>query len=346
MKMQIAPYNNPKRHLAVFAGLATATALALTGCSSSGQPASGGSSAGSSTARVAFLGTKSASFQNAIYKGLTSVNGIQADFIEVGFDVNKQSQAVDDAVASGKYQGIIMEPNSPTGLIPATTRAIAKGIQVINVEASLGADIKSNAVQIPGQAASIVEPFDKLGSLQTKLALKACKDNGVAVCNIARIGGLPQFGTEQIFTDSTTSETANAGASAKLVGNIYAGGYAAGDGLKAAQDLLSSHPEVNVIMSADPLLKGIAQAVTSSGKKVQIIGIGGSSYGMAQVKAGKWYGDVAFFPEYAGKLSGETMLKHLADPSLKGEELSPSQPGVGPDFTKETADSFAGQYDG
>jgi ABC-type sugar transport system substrate-binding protein len=92
-------------------------------------------------------------------------------------------------------------------------------------------------------------------------------------------------------------------------------------------------------------MQGVEQAVASSGLDVAMIGLAGTNYALDQVRAGKWYGDVALFPITAGQLAGEAMLRHVADPTLAGETISPLLKGVGPMFTKDNIDTYDGQYD-
>jgi ribose transport system substrate-binding protein len=178
-----------------------------------------------------------------------------------------------------------------------------------------------------------------------ELALQACKAAGESPCTIARIGGLPQFATEQLLTKGSQDTIAAAGSAAKLVSTVYAGGYTANDGLKAAQDLLTAHPDLDVILGPDPLLKGIEQAVGKSGKHVQLVGLAGTKYGMTAVADGRYFGEVVFFPKYLGEQAGKTILKHVADPSLKGEAPPAARPDVPLVYTKANIDRFAGEYD-
>ncbi|MFE2218240.1 sugar ABC transporter substrate-binding protein [Streptomyces canus] len=321
-------------------------AVTLTACGSTDATGTSGGKNGAEPVQIAFIGSKMVDYQNAIFRGMSSVDGVKVTFIESGFDPNKQSQAMDNAVASGRYKGIVLVPNSATGLIPAAQRAIAAGIQVVNVSTTLGPDEQSNKVQLKGQAASIVEQFEPYAEDMAKLALRACAEARQSPCTIARIGGLPQYAVEGSLTKGVAKVVAEAGSDAKVVATTFAGGYGPTEGLKAGQDLLASHPKVNVVLASTQAMQGVEQAVTEAGldfHQVHLIGLGGNKFGMKSVAAGRRYGEVAFFPSYVGKTAAETLLKHIADPDLKGETLSAADPHLPLVYTKKNADQFKGQ---
>ena len=241
------------RPTAALAATGTLAAM-LTACGSSGS-----SSAGSASGEynVAYIGSKTVSFQNAVFQGLSSVPGVKATFIEVGFDVSKQSQAIQNAVASGKYKGIVVLPNSATGLIAAVNQAVRAGIQVYNVDSPIGTDPYSTKVQIKGQAGAVVADGTHDGEELGKLAVQACQAKKVSPCEVARIGGLPQFAIETELQNGVASALKAAGSKYRMLRTIYGGGYDANSGVKAAQDLLASQPGVDVVIATDPVMKGV-----------------------------------------------------------------------------------------
>ena len=194
--------NNPpgrKRRARLVTAIAVAATIALTGCATAGGNTDANPSTATEKVRVAYVGSKSSTFEQAAVDGLSSVDGITVDFFEVGYDENKQQQAIDDAIVSGKYQGIITVPRTATGVIPAAERAIEAGLQFVSFAAVLGADDELLEVQIPGQAAAITPDNNAIGELQWEMALQYCDEEGIEVCNIARVGAVPANGPERIF---------------------------------------------------------------------------------------------------------------------------------------------------
>lgn len=346
MMMQIESYRGRKRLLPIIVALAATTAMALGGCASTSGNAAAGSASDGGNIRVAYIGSKATTFAQAIFKGLESVHGITADFIEVGFDEAKQAQAVDDAVASGKYKAIVAIPSSSTSLIPSVKRAIAAGVQFVNVEGQLGPDPKSVKSQLPGQTASIVTDYRAQGTLMFEAGLKYCQEKGIKVCNMVRVDGLPQYAVADLFAEADKAAAKAAGDTANVYPTVFAGGYDAAVGLKAGQDLLTAHPDVNVIFGPQPSMEGVMQAAANVGKDKTIgfVTENANAAGIKSVKDGTSYATIALFPKTAGELAGKAILRHIADPSLKGETINPVPDGVDLVITKDNVDSFTVQF--
>ena len=70
------------------------------------------------------------------------------------FDANNSPQTqysqLQDAITSGQYNGIIVQPIFGTGLIGLVKQAISKGIKVVNLDQILGPDLSTDKPQVPG----------------------------------------------------------------------------------------------------------------------------------------------------------------------------------------------------
>jgi ABC-type sugar transport system substrate-binding protein len=320
------------------------SAPTASGSAASASGSAAASSGSSATYNIAYIGTKTVTFQDATFAGLQSVPGVKATFIEVGFDVTKQAEAIQNAVASGKYKGIVLDPDSATGVVAAVNQAIKAGIQVYNVDSPMGPDPYSLKPQIKGQAGAVVGDYTLFGKSAAQLAIQAC--NAVKAsppCEIARIGGLPQFAVETEQQNGSSAVIKAAGSNYQMLPTIYAGGYDANSGLKAAQNLLAAHPGVKVIFASDPVIKGVQQVV--KGKGIQLIGIAGTQYAYQQVANGGYYGEVASFPVYEGMVAGESIVKHIQNPNLPADNPSAVEPGLPLAATKANLGSFRGQYE-
>jgi ABC-type sugar transport system substrate-binding protein len=335
----------PIRAFLTITAIAATTAIAISGCASASGGATPTASSGGDEIRVLYIGSKLTTFENSIFEGLDSVDGITADFVDHSYDEVKATQAVDDAIVSGKYDAIVTIPITPTALIPSAQRAIEAGIQFVNVASAFGSDPLSTEVQLEGQTASIVDDYSEYGQVQWDMALQYCEEQGIEQCNIARVGGLPQYPSETLFAAAEEAGAKAAGDKANRFDTVYAGGYDSALGLTAGQDLITAHPDVNVILSQDPMMKGVQQAVAESGKTIGLVSQGGTSFGADQVRAGTWYGIVPAFPRTTGMLAGEAIVRHAADPSLKGETLSPVPEGADLAITNKNIDSFEAEYE-
>jgi ribose transport system substrate-binding protein len=130
----------------------------------------------------------------------------------------------------------------------------------------------------------------------------------------------------------------------KLVASVE-GGYTKESGLKAAQNVLQSHPEVDVLIGSSQAIAGAEQAVKDAKLtgKVKLIGNGGSRNAVTAVKEGRWFACYAFAEKSAGAKAAE-----LAIASARGEKV-PSSFDVRqfqePKGTKDSLGSFEGEYD-
>jgi ribose transport system substrate-binding protein len=271
------------------------------------------------------------------------VPGVKATFIEVGFDVTKQAQAIQNAVATRKYRGIVVDPNSATGLIAAVNQAIKAGVWIYNVDSPMGPDPYSTKPQLSGQAGAVVADYTQIGKTAGQLAVQGCQAKKVSPCQIARVGGLPQFAVETEQQNGASTAIKAAGSQYQMLPTVYAGGYDANSGVKAAQDLVAAHPDVDVIFASDPVLKGVQQVV--KGKGIQLIGIAGTHYAFQQVVNGTYFGEVASFPVYEGKVAGESIVKHIKNSSAAPDNPSAIAPGLPFATTQANLGTFRGQYE-
>jgi ribose transport system substrate-binding protein len=98
-------------------------------------------------------------------------------------------------------------------------------------------------------------------------------------------------------------------------------------GLSAAQNMLTAHPNLNVIVGAD---QGIEGAQRVAGKSVILIGYGGSAAALSGVASGAWYGDVVQLPASEGRDAVNDLVKAVrTGATFPGVELSLSLPDGG-----------------
>ena len=115
-------------------------------------------------------------------------------------------------------------------------------------------------------------------------------------------------------------------------------------GLKAAQNMLQAHSDLNLIVGSDQGIEGAVQALGK--KKVILVGYGGSAAGIQGVAAGTWYGDVAQLPASEGRLATQAAIKAVRTGAKTGGQNPvadlPNQ-GV---VTKDNADQFTAEWPG
>ena len=93
-------------------------------------------------------------------EAVASANGINITEFDAQFDPAKQTAQLQDAIASGKYDGIVVCAIYGVGLIPDIEAAIAAGIEIVVLNQVVGPDLTTSDPQVDGIAASVLAaPF-------------------------------------------------------------------------------------------------------------------------------------------------------------------------------------------
>ena len=189
--------------------------------------------------------------------------GVNLSFVsaKVNGDIEGQIAVVETELVKSP-DAIILVPMNGTALIPKVMEANSLGIPVIT------ADTRVN--DGPGK----VETFVGLDE-QTSFA-------GMAEWVVEQMGGKGKVAILEGFRGSSTAELRlngmmdvfNAHEGIKVVASIAAD-WDREKGLKAAEDILQSHPDIGAILgSNDGMALGAVQAVKSAGKLDQVLVVG------------------------------------------------------------------------
>ena len=182
--------SRPRSLLRSLALAATAAvALALAACSSSG-PASTSSSS-SSSAKPLSIAYLSFAVENSYDAPmLAAAQAVAADdhaTLKV-FDANNNPQTqyaqLQDAINSGQYQGIIVQPIFGSGLTGLVNQAIGKGIKVVNMDQILGPNLSTDKPQVAGLSANVTFVPTEIGTKLGNLVVQACKANNLNPCKV------------------------------------------------------------------------------------------------------------------------------------------------------------------
>jgi ribose transport system substrate-binding protein len=87
---------------------------------------------------------------------VADANGIKITEFDAQFDPAKQTAQMQDAIASGKYKGIILVALTGAGAIPDVQAALDAGIQVVGLNQVIGEDLTTSDPQVEGMAASVM----------------------------------------------------------------------------------------------------------------------------------------------------------------------------------------------
>jgi ribose transport system substrate-binding protein len=302
------------------AAFATAAVLAgAAGCggdNGGGGSSSGGNSQNSKVKKVAFFGFASAnSFAQATWAGVQQAakkNGAEAKFFDPNFDAQKQVSQIQDALTTQQYQVFVVQANDGNAVVPAVKQAISQGVTVVGEFTPVG----SNYATIQPQVNKLIfvgeAPVDN-GHKLGQLGIQACK--GLDPCNVAYLQGFKALPLDNART-AAVMQTLKTASNVKVVASPE-GGYTQASGLKAAQDVLSAHANVNVIIGSSQAIEGTQQAVKTAGKlpsgpsqltqpsTIKLIGNGGGCQAIKAVKAGQWFAAYVIPERSAGEKATE-----------------------------------------
>lgn len=324
------------------AGLAAA--LTLAGCSSASQPGSakststsrttsapsstsasssgtattaasgGGGSTSGKTLQIAYLSFAVTNSYDApmlaAAKKAAAAGNAKLTVFDAKNSPSTQHNQFQDVISSGKYQGVITQPIVSTTLIDLTKQAIAKGIKVVNIDQILGTSLSTANPQVPGLSANVTFVPTEMGTKLGDLTVKACASKHLNPCKVAYLYDVKASSLDGAIHGAFTKATAGSPVKVVAEGQSF---FTPTGGLKAVQNILTAHPDINAIAGSDQGIEGAVQAIKSAGDtgKVLLIGYGGSAAGLQGVKAGTWYGTVMQDPAAEGRIGVQDLIKAL-----------------------------------
>jgi ribose transport system substrate-binding protein len=258
-----------------------------------------------------------------------------------------QTRQLQDAVAAGKYDGIITQPVYGGGLVEGVKAALAAGVAVANIDQILGTDFTTANNQVDGLAANVVFIPSVMGKKFADLAIKSCTARNLNPCDVGYIWSVKAAGLDIALRAAYDAEIASH-PEIKIVWDSGESFYTTPGGLKAAQDMLTAQPNVDVIIAADQAITGALQAVTDANVKgkVDLIGYGAGAVAIQGIAAGDRYATVAQLPATEGRLGVEQLVKFLRT-GVKTPGMDPlaSMPDDGI-ITKDNAGKFTAEWPG
>lgn len=261
------------------------------------------------------------------------------------FKPEEQTKQLQDAIASQKYDGIVITSISGEGIIPDLQDAIEQGIKVAVLNQVVGPKLDTPDPQVDGVSVSVLAPPLRSGERLGKLTLLACE--GIDPCRVAYlygIKGIPLDNALKQGFDSVIKENP----AIKVVAEGEGKYLGPDEGAKATQTILAATPEFEVLIGSDQSVQGAQQALEDAGKldQVKLIGLGGSEAAIAAIRDGKWFGGVFGAPFDEGKIAIEALIAAIRN----GEDTGGVDPLTRlPDeglVTKDNVDKFESQWAG
>jgi ribose transport system substrate-binding protein len=247
---------------------------------------------------------------------------VKLTVFDAQFTTNKQVNQLRDALVSKRYQAWFVGPNDGGPLTPTIKQAIKQGVKVGCSLVPCGPDIRDVHVQIPGQTIFTGVGFFPNGQLLGKLVVQGCK--GVDPCKVAWLPGLPTLPLEKARTDGLFS-IVKAHKNIDVV-TTAAGGYLAAPALKATQDILQGHPDLNVIVSSgDQMIAGAVKAAQAAGKsgKIKMYGNGCTFEAKELIVEGKQTGCTVYLPRTEGRIVVQALVDAVNGKGKAGVYVDP-----------------------
>jgi ribose transport system substrate-binding protein len=274
-----------------------------------------------------FLASSANTYWAAALQGAKDVQkknpNVKLTVFDGQFNTNKQLSQLRDALVSKKYQAWFVGPNDGGPLTPTIKQAIKDGVFVGCSLVPCGPNIKSAKVQIPGQTIFAGLGFFPNGQLLGKLVVQGCA--GVDPCKVLWLPGLPTLPLEkarQVGLYSIIKPHKNI----KVVA-VAAGGYLAAPALKATQDILSAHPDLNVIVSSgDQMIAGAVKAAQVAGLagKIKMYGNGCTFEAKVLIQQGKQAGCTVYLPRTEGRLVVQALVDAVNGKAKTGVSIDPT----------------------
>jgi ribose transport system substrate-binding protein len=113
------------------------------------------------------------------------------------------------------------------------------------------------------------------------------------------------------------------------------------------QNTLVANPDINVIVGADQDCEGAQSALTSAkNTTTKLVCYGASATGIAAVKSGAWFADVAQLPATEGELGMIALIKAMKTGKGSGSQNPVAKLPNNGIVTKANASKFNGEWPG
>lgn len=305
---------------------------------------------GQKTIRIGvFLASAANTYWTAELEGAKDVakkyGNVQLTVFDAQFTTSKQVNELRDALISKKFDAWFIGPNDGGPLTPTIKQAIKQGVKVACTLVPCGPNIRSTNIQIPGQVAFAGIGFYPNGQQLGQLVEQGCK--GINPCKVVWLPGLPELPLEKARTDGLYS-IIKKDKNIQVV-SVQAGGYLAEPALKATQNILQAHPDVNVIVSSgDQMIAGAYRATRLAGVpsgKIKLYGNGCTFEARALILAGGQTGCAVYLPRTEAKFAVDLLVRAVNGEQVSSRTIDPlALSPIGPIGTKANVAKFTPEF--
>ncbi len=276
---------------------------------------------------------------DGLKKSIEASGGSVENFA-ANFDPQKQLQQCTDAITSGRFNVIVLDPADPVGAIPCAKAAKEAGIPVVNLEVVLGPDINAVDPQVEGVVGSVTITAGSNAKGMVDQTVAACE--GIDPCKVIVEVSTPS----DPFTNEVPKQLKALGGNIEIVQTIV-GQYDPATIQKSFADALSAHADANVFLSAsDSNALAVLDQVKAAGLegKLKLLGNGGSRRGAKAVADGTLVSTLGNWPFKMGEKAGEMAVKAANGLPIEPagvDALTLSEPFL---LTKDTVGQFVAEW--
>jgi ABC-type sugar transport system substrate-binding protein len=299
--------------------LLTAVALAVASCGDDDDSdTSGAASSGDADAKqvdVALLMQGITSYTGPLAKGAEEAAGSATNASIKTFSADQdpatQLRQCQDAIASGKFQAVIVNAVDNVAVVPCVKQAKQAGLTTVSAGSTpVGPDVLTPDIQVSELDGQVYSPLSQDIEVTHDLITEACEQVGEKACNIGWLAAEPAYAYSAKKLAGAKPKLKEAGYN--LVGTVKTG-FDNPDGARnAVRNLYQAHPEINVIVGDDDSsMQGVVR-MKKAGElpdDVLLIGDGGNKAAVQAIKDGSEFATVFYTPRTNGEAAAELAIK-------------------------------------
>ncbi len=223
--------------------------------------------------------------------------GVDFTYLDAQNDVQKQNNDIMDLINKG-VDVLLINPVDPEGVTPSVESAQRAGIPIVSVDRSISGDIDS----LIGRDNKV------MGKVAGDLAVELLGGKGKAQGKILEVqgaaGGSVMMARRDGFHQAVDQE-----AGITVIQSPYCD-YVRSKAVKATQDIIQAHPDIDLIYAHnDDMALGALQVFEQNGKNVNVVGVDGLMEAVKAIMDGRYDGTAMNDPAVLGKLAVQTAIK-------------------------------------
>lgn len=272
--------------------------------------------------------------------------GATIEVFDAQGDPAAQYAQIQDAVTSGRFDGIILMTLDSAGVVPAVEEAVGAGLAVVDYAFPVGTDLATTEPQVEGMAGSVVLSPVENGGVIAQIVIDACASRQLDPCEVALLPGSLTVTADAARIQEIQSVLS--GQPQIKVVAVQETGYTEDGAFGVAQNLLLAHPDLDMFAAiGSESVAGAGRAVDDAGRTGEILLGGGacSTNSAAAVREGRVYACYRGTPIEDNAAAVDIIVK-----TVRGEPIEDTSPNPGelagwpPFVTQENIGDREGQW--